>query len=119
MTNKQKLSRRAFLIGTAAVGATWLVARCGAADRNQQLSAGEQNSSDGSIFGFRASNDFRNPLAIPPLAPSTRQGKQRVFALTAQAGISQIFPGVETETWGYNGALLGPTLRAQRGEEVL
>lgn len=47
------------------------------------------------------------------------QAGQRIFDLVAQAGVSQILPGKETQTWGFNGALLGPTLRARRGEEVL
>src|SRR5690606_28881217 len=42
----------------------------------------------------------------------------RVFQLTAQAGSTSFRDGVETETWGFNGDFLGPTLRARRGEQV-
>lgn len=63
--------------------------------------------------------DFENKLAIPPLAKShvDEQGR-RVFDLTAQAG-EHDFGGGPTGTWGYNGGYLGPTLRAQRGEQVV
>ncbi|MBB3661664.1 bilirubin oxidase [Prauserella sediminis] len=62
--------------------------------------------------------DFRNRLHIPPLAESTRQDGTTVFDLTAQAGRSAVVPGGEADTWGINGPLLGPTLRAKRGAQV-
>ncbi|MBG6213695.1 MAG: multicopper oxidase domain-containing protein [Cryobacterium sp.] len=63
--------------------------------------------------------DFVNPLAIPPLAESTvTDDGERVFDLTAQAGTTEFMPGVVTDTWGYNGSYLGPTLVAERGENV-
>jgi blue copper oxidase len=63
---------------------------------------------------------FERELAIPALASSQvdEQGR-RVFALTAQAGESDLGAGTPTETWGFNGDHLGPTLRVQRGEEVV
>lgn len=45
-------------------------------------------------------------------------GGVRVFELTAQAGTSGPIAGRATPTWGFNGAVLGPTLRAQNGERV-
>jgi FtsP/CotA-like multicopper oxidase with cupredoxin domain len=62
--------------------------------------------------------EFTNELAIPPLAPSRVVDGTRVFSLTAQEGVTQFLPGVETRTWGYDGSYLGPTLRAERGERV-
>ncbi|TFD60680.1 copper oxidase [Cryobacterium sp. Hh7] len=63
--------------------------------------------------------DFVNPLAIPPLAESTvNAAGERVFDLTAEAGTTEFTPGVVTETWGYNGSYLGPTIVARRGENV-
>lgn len=63
--------------------------------------------------------DFDTPLPVPPLAPSqvTADGT-RTFRLTAQEGTTQFLDGVETRTWGFDGDLLGPTLRASRGEQV-
>lgn len=64
--------------------------------------------------------EFVNRLAIPPLAPShvDDQGR-RVFDLRAQAGRHSFEPGRQASTWGFNGDYLGPTLRAQRGEQVV
>lgn len=59
-----------------------------------------------------------NELAIPPLAPSRVVDGTRVFSLTAQEGVTEFLPGVETRTWGFDGSYLGPTLRAERGERV-
>ncbi|MFD8250610.1 multicopper oxidase family protein [Nocardia sp. NPDC059691] len=63
--------------------------------------------------------EFRNELAIPPLAPS-RVGADgtRTFELDMRAGRREFQPGRATETWGFNGDYLGPTLRARRGENV-
>ncbi|RZT87750.1 FtsP/CotA-like multicopper oxidase with cupredoxin domain [Pseudonocardia sediminis] len=62
---------------------------------------------------------FDRPLAIPPLAPSTvdAQGVRR-FDLTMAPGRAELLPGTRTDTWGIDGAYLGPTLRAARGERV-
>jgi FtsP/CotA-like multicopper oxidase with cupredoxin domain len=63
--------------------------------------------------------DFDTPLAIPPLAESTEDASgARVFNLDIQSGTVAFKDGRETETWGVNGAFLGPTIRAKRGEEV-
>ncbi|THV41781.1 multicopper oxidase family protein [Glycomyces buryatensis] len=63
--------------------------------------------------------DFDNALAVPPLAESAIDGNgARVFRLEVQAGERQFKDGPATPTWGVNGAYLGPTLRASRGEEV-
>ena len=58
------------------------------------------------------------PLAIPPLAPSTRDGGVRVFELAAAPGTSGFLAGASTPTWGYGLPFGGPTLRAARGERV-
>lgn len=62
---------------------------------------------------------FDRPLAIPDLAPSTVGGDGvRTFDLRMQAGESDLGRDEPTPTWGFNGAMLGPTLRAKRGEQV-
>ncbi|WP_308797801.1 multicopper oxidase family protein [Agromyces silvae] len=100
-----ELTRRGFLAGATGAAAVLALAGCGP-------------------FGFRAPVntvgrvDFRNPLHIPPLAESVQDGGARVFDLVAQAGRSAIVPSGTAETWGINGPLLGPTLRAHRGEQV-
>ncbi|MEV8517295.1 multicopper oxidase domain-containing protein [Dactylosporangium sp. NPDC051484] len=63
--------------------------------------------------------DFTRPLRVPPLAASSVDGEgRRVFELRAQPGDSDLGHG-STRTWGYNGAYLGPTLWAKRGERVV
>ena len=63
--------------------------------------------------------DFSRPLAIPPLAESTVDADGvRTFELEARAGSSEFTEGVPSESWGFNGDYLGPTLVAERGEAV-
>lgn len=60
-----------------------------------------------------------NPLPIPPLL--TNQSSDPAvarFELTVQKGETEFFPGKPNITLGYNGNLLGPTLRAKRGQRV-
>lgn len=63
--------------------------------------------------------DSTRPLPIPPLAASTvgLDGVRR-FGLRAQAGTTEMIRGKGTPTWGYSGSVLGPTVRARRGEQV-
>ena len=72
---------------------------------------------DTSTFGDL---DFANELAIPPLLePATDDQGRKVFDVELQPGVSEFTPGMRTETWGVNGAYLGPTLRASRGDELI
>ncbi|WP_082392718.1 multicopper oxidase family protein [Nocardia arizonensis] len=62
---------------------------------------------------------FRNPLAIPPEDTGRVDADGvRVFDLGMYSGRTEFTPGTRTETWGFNGTYLGPTLRARRGEQV-
>ncbi|MGK2870110.1 MAG: multicopper oxidase family protein [Mycobacterium sp.] len=59
------------------------------------------------------------PLPIPPPAGSTVGADgTRTFTLRAMTGETEMLAGVRTATWGFNGSVLGPTLRARRGETV-
>ncbi|MFS0700610.1 multicopper oxidase family protein [Cellulomonas sp. 179-A 4D5 NHS] len=72
-----------------------------------------------SVSSVTAPDDFDTPLPVPPLAPSqVAADGTRTFHLTAQEGTTQFVDGVDTPTWGFDGDLLGPTLRASRGEQV-
>ncbi|MFD6134663.1 multicopper oxidase family protein [Isoptericola sp. NPDC060257] len=75
----------------------------------------------GAIPGSVTSVDepgFDRALPIPPLAESEVVDGVRTFRLTAQEGTTELLPGTRTPTWGYDGPYLGPTLRAERGEQV-
>jgi bilirubin oxidase len=54
----------------------------------------------------------QNPLAIPPSLTGTN------FSLTLQEGVTQFYSGINTNTMGANGALLGPTLIMNEGDNV-
>jgi len=61
---------------------------------------------------------LEHPLAIPPLLEPAIVNGEKVFSLTAKSGRTELMPGAASETAGYNGTLLGPTIRAHRGERV-
>ena len=59
---------------------------------------------------------FRDTLFIPPILtadPATGR-----IDLEISEGKTEFIPGVYTDTLGYNGALLGPTIVTERGEEL-
>ncbi|MGW4246361.1 multicopper oxidase family protein [Nocardia sp. NPDC004722] len=94
------ISRRRLLVTAAALPLALTAAGC------------TRNSAPATSTGPR-------PLPIPPLADShVDAAGVRHFSLTAQTGTTEIRPGIATPTWGYNGSILGPTLRARRGETV-
>ncbi len=58
-------------------------------------------------------------LPIPPLLKGRRNKKGDIlFSLTVQKGESEFFNNMKNSTYGYNGPLLGPTIRARRGQLV-
>ena len=63
---------------------------------------------------FFAAEQTQSQTTIP--IPLALEGT--TFDLTVQHGTSEIFPGVQTNTIGYNGAQLGPTLVFKKGETV-
>ncbi|TKG73040.1 multicopper oxidase family protein [Prauserella endophytica] len=105
---RRALDRRSFLrlagIGLAS-GTALTLGGCGIFDSREPI------NTSGRV-------DFRNPLRIPPLAEGTVRDGTRVFDLVTQTGRTRIVDAGVADTWGVNGALLGPTLRARRGERV-
>jgi blue copper oxidase len=62
---------------------------------------------------------FEQALAIPPIAPSRMdEDGTRAFDLATAAGTHEIAPGVPVAAWGFNGTYLGPTIRANTGDQV-
>ncbi|RBP87615.1 FtsP/CotA-like multicopper oxidase with cupredoxin domain [Cytobacillus firmus] len=55
-----------------------------------------------------------NELAVPPLL----EPKDGSYPITAQQGTTELFEGIQTETYGYNGSFLGPVIRIKRGDAV-
>jgi len=63
--------------------------------------------------------DFATALPVPPLAtPTVAPDGTKNFELDARAGTTEFLPGKQTTTWGFDGAYLGPTLVAERGDTV-
>jgi FtsP/CotA-like multicopper oxidase with cupredoxin domain len=71
------------------------------------------------VVAANQDNPFSERLSIPPLleANGTSAGMSPL-SLVAQKGEQQFFTGGATETLGYNGSFLGPTLRVRNKEEV-
>lgn len=62
---------------------------------------------------------FERALPLPPLLHGAPQGDGTLaYALHAGGGTSELVAGLRTPTWGYNGAVLGPTLVIPRGRAV-
>jgi FtsP/CotA-like multicopper oxidase with cupredoxin domain len=61
---------------------------------------------------------FQNKLQIPKLLEPRLEGEEKVFDLTAQKGDVEFLPGKHTQTLGFNGAYLGPSLRVKTGDKV-
>jgi FtsP/CotA-like multicopper oxidase with cupredoxin domain len=62
---------------------------------------------------------FSVSLPVPPILEAETAGDgTKVYALTAREGEREFFPGTPTETAGYNGSYLGPTILVRRGERV-
>src|SRR5262245_11166658 len=61
---------------------------------------------------------FANPLRIPPLATPRIENGEKVFDLVVASGETEFVAGRPTRTLGFNGTVLGPTLRATKGERV-
>ncbi|PLX67485.1 MAG: copper oxidase [Denitrovibrio sp.] len=57
-------------------------------------------------------------LAVPPLLEKTRSGGVSRFSISVQEGVSEFVKGSPVNTLGYNGNLLGKTIRAKKGEKV-
>jgi bilirubin oxidase len=61
---------------------------------------------------------MQNELTVPPLLEPQVAGEEKIFVLSAEQGETIFLEGKPTETAGYNGSYLGPTLRAHKGDNV-
>ena len=62
-------------------------------------------------------SEFSTPLPIPPLLENLdKTGQTALFKMAAQRGSREFFPGKITQTFGYNGDFLGPTIRVRNGQ---
>lgn len=61
---------------------------------------------------------MQNKLIIPPVLEPEVVGEEKVFVLSAEQNKTVFLEEKPTNTAGYNGAYLGPTLRAHKGDKV-
>ena len=102
MQKRPPLSRRAFLALSTGTTTFFL------------LGASRWASSKKINFALR-----RQSLPIPPRMEGTVQNGMMTYDLTAQLGTKEFLPGLQTDTWGYNGEFLGPTLMLRKGDQVM
>ncbi len=62
---------------------------------------------------------FTNPLKIPELLVHEVVDGRKVFDLRPQHGSTEFLGGKKAETMGYNGSFLGPTIRVDKGDDVV
>ncbi|WP_034297151.1 multicopper oxidase family protein [Herbaspirillum sp. RV1423] len=112
-----KLSRRAFLQGSAlAVGAT-AVSRIGAASLPEAVTQGSA--------GTQAPLSPPNGRPYHPVVtlngwslPWRMNGGVKEFHLVAEPVVREIAPGMKANLWGYNGQSPGPTIEVVEGDRV-
>lgn len=102
------LHRRKFLGGMAGAG----LAAVSAAGATFSLLTDAKGNKAGAATSTATLN-------IPDLLEGTTSDGTTTFTLTAQTGTHEVVSGVTSETAGYNGSYLGPTMKWTTGSTVL
>ncbi|MGE0105427.1 MAG: multicopper oxidase domain-containing protein, partial [Thiomonas sp.] len=123
-----KLSRRQIIVGAVAGSSLWLAGRTHAQGMGGMMMGSMPGMGQGGMAGMGAntargatvpSGVFTRPMPIPgQLGGQAQADGSLAYALRIAPGTSTLLAGVQTPTWGYNGAYLGPTLRIPRGKRV-
>ncbi len=70
-------------------------------------------------FLIPIANAKENALPIPPILQNySSDFNKAFFNIDVQRGQTEFFPGAANITYGYNGSLLGPTIRVRKGQKV-
>lgn len=89
-------------------------------NRNNPMDRQEENRNNpinlNNVGPLEASKGL-NELMIPDVLEK-QSNSEYDYEITAQIGNTEFYDGNQTETFGYNGDLLGPTIRLQEGETV-
>lgn len=62
---------------------------------------------------------FQVPLRIPSVLTPRRAGERDLYTVTMLSAHREILSGKRTPIWGFEGEFPGPTIKAQRGREVV
>jgi FtsP/CotA-like multicopper oxidase with cupredoxin domain len=108
-THTYSPNRRGFAVLAALLVLSLVASGCSDNDASDATQHG--NSTDPTPISGEA-------LPVPPLLTGGRQGGVKIFRLDASQGQSSFIHGHETDTMGFNGAYLGPTLRVSEGDAV-
>lgn len=83
------------------------------------LVAGGQLLPLGRLLAKDGPGSFSTEFYIPPILQKSGTGSARpAYVFDARKEHHEFFPGISTNTLGYNGSFLGPTIRVRDGEEV-
>ncbi|EHL99325.1 multicopper oxidase mco domain protein [Lentilactobacillus parafarraginis F0439] len=82
-------------------------------------SSGRARRNSDEAVPLKTANTAPKKLAVPPiLKPTKTKGDAVYYTLKAKQASTTFKPGVKTQTMGYNGSYLGPTIRVKRGQTV-
>lgn len=87
--------------------------------RRQAIVSGGAAFAGAALFGATAcaqTGPFTTLLPVPPLIDARAQSN--LISLTVQRGRHEFVPGQPAATYGYSGAILGPTIRVRSGDAV-
>jgi len=116
----RELAAAALLAGTSNWVRAAHMAGMSMAAGSESMGMGAMGSMLATTPILRHTPSFAGPLPIPPLYAGNRAADGvREYRLAIAAGQAQLSAGLApTPTWGYRGAILGPSLRIPRGEPI-
>ena len=93
--------------------------------QSENIATNEQGKVDNNVTEDvnDTENKYENSaisLPIPPILEDTNPDPTVAeYTLTADYGTTEIIKGISTDTLGYNGNILGPTIRSKNGEKTI
>lgn len=112
-----------------------ILGACSQQEQNENVNDGMMNHMDHSTMNMNGSHSSmnmghgtstvlqsslgKNELTFPKLLkPDQKDSHSISYTIRAQQGIAEIFDGIKTNTYGYNGDFLGPVIRVKKGMDV-
>lgn len=113
-----------------------ILGACSQQDQNTNSSHGNMNGMDHSSMNMNGTNQSsmnmghgtttvlqsslgENELTFPNILKPDKEDNHSIsYTIHAQQGTTEIFNGMKTKTYGYNGDFLGPVIRVIKGMDV-